>query len=107
MGVACGRVVAGLGVAAPLGHDEGFLVTDVPGGGVSAFCMLLVPTDVLVGADDVEGLSERVVDDLCGAAGGVLFRADEERCSDEAGGVELVGEIGHGGEVFGAGRSVG
>ncbi len=68
---------------------------------------LLVPADVFVGADDVEGVAERVVDDLGGAACGIFFRADEEGGGDEAGGVELVGEVDHGGEVFGAGFGVG
>ena len=50
-------VVAGFGVAAPLGHDERFVVADVPCRGIGAFGVLLVPTDVLIGADDVEGFA--------------------------------------------------
>ncbi len=73
VGVAGGGVVAGFGVAAPLGHDEGFLVANVPGSGVGAFGVLLVPADVLVGADDVEGFAQRVVDDLVGAGPSGFF----------------------------------
>src|ERR1700761_1069519 len=94
VGVSGGCVVAGSGVATPLGHDEGFLVADVPGGGIGAFGVLLVPADVLVGADDVESVAEGVVDDFCGAvAVGVFFGADEEGGGDEASRVELASEF--------------
>src|SRR5271170_1104454 len=99
--VASGRVVARFGVASPLGHDEGFLVADVPRGGVGAFGVLLVPADVFVGTDHIEGFAQGVVDDFGGAmAVGILLGTDEERGGDEAGGVELMGQVGHGGEVF-------
>ena len=69
---------------------------------------LLIPADVLVGADDVEGFAQRIVDDFGGAlAVGIFLGADEESGGDEAGWVELVGEVDHGGEVFGAGFGVG
>src|SRR3984885_8115395 len=112
MGIAGRSVVAGSGVAAPLRHDERFLVADVPGSRVGSFCMLLVPADVLVGANDVERLPKWIVNDLCCAAAvGVFFCANQKRGSDEARRVEFAGEVGHGSEVsctgFGVGGFVG
>src|ERR1700723_2846745 len=108
MGIASRSVVAGFGVAAPLRHDERFLVADIPGSRVGSFCMLLVPADVLVGANDVERLPKWIVNDLCCAAAvGVFFCANQKRGSDQARRVEFAGEVGHGGEVFCAGFGVG
>ena len=107
MRVASRRVVAGFCVAAPLRHDERLVVANVPGGSVGAFRVLLVPADIFVGADDVERFAKWVIDNFGSAACRIFFRADEERGSDEARGVELMRQVDHGGEVFGAGFGVG
>ena len=102
-------VQAGFGAGSPLGHDEGFPIADVPRGRVGAGEeVLLVPADVFVGADDVESAAEWIVDDFdCADAVGIRLCADKKCSGDQAGGVELASEIGHGGEVFCAGWGAG
>ena len=95
-------VHTGFGTSAELGDEDGLLIGDGPGGAVGIGGDALVPADVLVDAEDIECLTERVVDDLFVG----LASADEQRGSDEAFGVEGAGLVGHGGEVFRAGRRV-
>ena len=93
---------AGLGVAAELAHNQRFVISDLPGGDGGVGGGLFVPADVLVGADDVEGIAEGVVDDFDVALG-----VDEQCGGDEAGGVVGAGGVGEGGEEFCAGFGVG
>ena len=70
---------------------------------VGVFGSQFVPADVLVLADDVERIAERIVDNSLVAVG--LW--SEECGGDQAGGVELARFIGEVGEELGAGGVVG
>src|SRR6059058_5073246 len=61
VGVARWRVITGLCVTAPLGHNERFVLADIPCSRVRTFCVLLVPADVFVRTDYVQGFTKRVV----------------------------------------------
>ena len=55
-------VVAVLGLGAELAHEDG-LLWESPLHGVGIFGRAAVPADVLVDADDVEGIGEGIVQD--------------------------------------------
>ena len=63
----------GFGVAAELADDHWLLVSDFPGSDGSVFGLLFVPSYIFVGAEDIEGFAERIVNDF-----GVGFRRGPE-----------------------------
>ena len=97
-----GAVVAGLGLGAEFAHDDGFL-GEVPGDGVGQGRLTLIPADVLVDADDVENLGERIRE----CHGGAFEVGGVEGGSDGPGRVEGVGLLDEAGEEGGAGGVVG
>src|ERR1700761_9255604 len=105
MSIARRRVITGFCIASPLAHDQGFIVADVPGGGIAPLRMLLIPPDVLVDANDIKHFAKRIVDDLVRAICS-LFRADKKRRSDETSGIKLMCQINHRRKVFGSSLGV-
>ena len=80
-----GTVQAGLCVAAKFADDERLLVCNVPHSRIRVLRQLLVPADVFVHADHVEGLTQRIVNILI-----VPLGTDQQRRGDEPGGVECM-----------------
>ena len=83
----------GLGSGAKLTDDKRLLVVDLPFGLGDVRGLVLVPADVLVGADDVELFTEGIVDDLRHTVG-----ANEKRGGDESSGIVGPGIVGECGE---------
>ena len=77
-------VQSGLGAAAKLAHDQGFLVLYAPLGCIRALRMPFIPADVFIEADYVQRLAQRIVDDL-----GVSLAAHQQRRGNQPRGVKL------------------
>ena len=65
--------------AAKFTHDDGFLISNVPNGVIGVGSGMLIPANVLVGAENIEDVTQWVVDNF-----GVSLCTNEKRGCGEA-----------------------
>ena len=93
-------------VGAEFTDDQRLVIGDVPDGSICILGPLFIPSDVLVGADHIESVSQRVVDIFI-----VAFSANQQGRCHQARGIEVAHIAGQGCEesrsIRGVGRLVG